>query len=172
MDRFQEAVNKCSLFYMGYVGSKFTWNNGRQGPAFVKERLDRAFCNGKWSDQNNDARVHILPTLSSDHSPLWITYDQLPRPGPSATKAFRFEARWLLDGECYQQVENSWKAPKIVRGKMECMIAGLQHCKEKLTQWSGKRFGNTRRGVKDNMDALAQLQNSNSGQLTEQIRHL
>ncbi|XP_042983218.1 uncharacterized protein LOC122312626 [Carya illinoinensis] len=172
MDRFQDAINKCGLFDMGYIGNKFTWNNGRQRPAFIKERLDRAFCNERWSDQNNDARVHALSTLNSDHSPLWITYDQLPRPGTSVTKPFKFEAKWLLDDECYQQVETSWKTHRIARGKMDYMTTGLQLCKEQLTQWSGKRFENTRREIKGKMDALAQLQNRNSRQLTEQIRHL
>jgi hypothetical protein len=39
---FQEALEDSHLCDLGFKGPKYTWNNGREGEAFTKERLDRA----------------------------------------------------------------------------------------------------------------------------------
>jgi hypothetical protein len=42
---FQEALEDCQLYDLGFKGPKYTWNNQREGAAFTKERLDRAMPN-------------------------------------------------------------------------------------------------------------------------------
>ena len=43
MRGFQEAINRCHLRDMGYVGSDYTWSRRLGGRGWVRERLDRAF---------------------------------------------------------------------------------------------------------------------------------
>ena len=43
MRGFQEAINRCHLRDMGYVGSDYTWSRRLDGRGWVRERLDRAF---------------------------------------------------------------------------------------------------------------------------------
>ncbi|XP_042988728.1 uncharacterized protein LOC122316263 [Carya illinoinensis] len=50
MERFREALDECELSDLGFLGSRFTWSNKREGRAFIKERLDRAFGNSSWSN--------------------------------------------------------------------------------------------------------------------------
>lgn len=42
---FREALRDCNIKDVGYNGYSFTWGNGRFGPNFVEERLDRFLCN-------------------------------------------------------------------------------------------------------------------------------
>ncbi|KAF5480564.1 hypothetical protein F2P56_001303 [Juglans regia] len=39
MERFREAVDSSGLSDLGYDGTKYTWNNGREGAYFTKKRL-------------------------------------------------------------------------------------------------------------------------------------
>ena len=41
MVEFKNTLLHCGLVDMGFSGYPFTWRNGRQGEAFVEERLDR-----------------------------------------------------------------------------------------------------------------------------------
>lgn len=40
MEKFKEIVESCGLIDLGYEGTKFTWNNEKEGAQFTKERLD------------------------------------------------------------------------------------------------------------------------------------
>ncbi|KAK4344696.1 hypothetical protein RND71_034872 [Anisodus tanguticus] len=40
INEFREAVNFCNLFYLGYVGNRFTWERSRNTHNWVRERLD------------------------------------------------------------------------------------------------------------------------------------
>jgi hypothetical protein len=41
MAMFRDALNDCDLTDLGFTGLPFTYNNGREGDANVKVRLDR-----------------------------------------------------------------------------------------------------------------------------------
>lgn len=43
IDDFNSAILDCGLEDAGYVGSSFTWTNGR-----TRRRLDRVVCNAQW----------------------------------------------------------------------------------------------------------------------------
>jgi hypothetical protein len=36
MESFQSTLDECRLLDLGYLGQKFTWNNGREGVDFIK----------------------------------------------------------------------------------------------------------------------------------------
>ena len=40
----------CGLIDLGFLGNQFTWNNGREGDAYVQQRLDRACATPKWRE--------------------------------------------------------------------------------------------------------------------------
>ena len=64
-------VDKCELVDLGYVGHKFTWRGKRLG-GVVLERLDRAFANTSWLEQNLVTRVQHFRAHSFDHNPITI----------------------------------------------------------------------------------------------------
>lgn len=45
---FQETVDYCNLSDLGYLGSKYTWCNNKEGSTRVYERLDRYLANPQW----------------------------------------------------------------------------------------------------------------------------
>ena len=50
MVAFQNTLLACRLIDLGYNGYMYTWWNGREGEAFVEERLDRACASLEWSE--------------------------------------------------------------------------------------------------------------------------
>lgn len=73
MEVFQATLEDCRLMDLGYRGQKFTWNNGREGEDFIKERLDRVVANEAWCDIFPKADISVEEELSLDHCPIFVT---------------------------------------------------------------------------------------------------
>lgn len=69
---FSDNISKNDLMDLGCSGPMLTWNNGRQGLANTKRRLDRALANPEWRMIFPEATVSNLPRTYSDHSPILI----------------------------------------------------------------------------------------------------
>ena len=80
LDNFRQALDECALMDLGFVGPKFTWNNGRAGEDHVRERIDRGICNKEWRDLFPMVRVHHLTSSVSDHRPLLLENSTIPNP--------------------------------------------------------------------------------------------
>lgn len=69
---------------MGYIGSKFTWSNKRQGRANIQERLDWGFSNADWKILFLHASISHLMAAQLDHKPLLLSttknFPYVPRP--------------------------------------------------------------------------------------------
>lgn len=63
----------CGLIDLGFMGNRFTWNNGREGDAYVQQRLDRACATLEWRELFPQARVCHLKASYSDHIPILLT---------------------------------------------------------------------------------------------------
>ncbi|XP_016546526.2 uncharacterized protein LOC107846732 [Capsicum annuum] len=72
---FINCITDNSLIDPGYIGSTFTWCNGRGSRQRMWERLDRAFINYEWSQKFTNTTITHLIKTGSDHSPLLITVD-------------------------------------------------------------------------------------------------
>ena len=57
---------------VGYKGYPYTWSNGRFGPSFVEEMLDRFVCNNAWRDVFSDVAATNIDSWTSDHCPVVI----------------------------------------------------------------------------------------------------
>ncbi|KAF5475845.1 hypothetical protein F2P56_007609 [Juglans regia] len=172
IESFRDTVELCGLSDLGFVGNKFTWSNGRHGASFTKEMLDRAFGNSSWMDLFPSHKVYTLPALSSDHCPIFVTMEKQVTDSLKCDKPFRFEAGWSLNGECHNILEEVWTKPRMANNKLNFVAEGLRHCKDKLLLWSRYRRGNFKRDLKTKMAQLSDLQISNTGFLTENIKQL
>lgn len=70
MEEFRSALLHCGLVDVGYQGN--TWRNGRQGEAFVQERLNRACAIIEWRKLFPQAIVRHLQASYSDHDPILL----------------------------------------------------------------------------------------------------
>ncbi|KAJ0017174.1 hypothetical protein Pint_11951 [Pistacia integerrima] len=60
MQNFREALLDCDLSEIPFNGDFFTWNNGREGWYFTKEKLDKGFGNKAWFELFSDCIVNSL----------------------------------------------------------------------------------------------------------------
>ncbi|KAF5453767.1 hypothetical protein F2P56_023488 [Juglans regia] len=108
MEDFRIAVMDCGLVDMGYIGSKFTWCNKREGYEVTKYRLDRALVNEAWLNLFVLNQVFVLPVQCSDHNPILI---QCTNPAPFETpkqKVFRCEVAWGNREGCMELIKTVW----------------------------------------------------------------
>lgn len=79
MRGFHEAINKCHLRDMGYVGSDYTWSRrlGRHG--WIRERLNRALMSMDWAMMFPSVRLFHVSNSTLDHSILVLKDVRSPR---------------------------------------------------------------------------------------------
>ena len=108
MKHFRTALLHCGLADLGFQGNIFTWNNGREGDAYVQERLDKACATTLWRDKFPHSHVAHLQAAYSDHIPILITI-QSPRQAKKKKIPQRFEERWATYPDCVNIIQTAWE---------------------------------------------------------------
>nr|POF00550.1 putative ribonuclease h protein [Quercus suber] len=129
---FSNFVHGTGAIDLGFIGSRFTWSNKREGLANIKERLDKAVCNQEWLCLFPKAGVKHLVAPSSDHAPIILDthMDQSVRARP-----FRFEAMWTRDDSSAGIVEKAWQG--VVEGSQCFKLARkIQQTRIDLQVWN------------------------------------
>jgi hypothetical protein len=70
MEDFQHTFEDCQLCDLGFNGPKYTWNDGKEGVVFIKERLDRAVTN-----MNGERCLKMWSRASKMDHPARHVYD-------------------------------------------------------------------------------------------------
>ena len=96
----------CSMFDMGFLGSRFTWKRG-----MVQERLDRFVCNGDWKDSVQTYQVIHLPRIQSNHCPLMLKFMETRRCHTKKVP-FLFLAAWKTHPDWKSFVDRQWDKEK------------------------------------------------------------
>lgn len=109
MEAFQSTLEECELLDLGFRGPKFTWNNRREGDAFIKERLNRVVANVGWCTIFPTADFCVEEAMSSDHCPIFVTLNDEKR-GRRNPPRFRHEARWMMEGSYSEVIKKVWIA--------------------------------------------------------------
>ncbi|XP_055804681.1 uncharacterized protein LOC129873581 [Solanum dulcamara] len=105
IEDFTNFITVCELTDMGYIGSTYTWWNGRTDDACIFKKLDRVLTNQKLQDEFPNTSVKHLIKKGSDHSPLEIqcsqTHEEIIRP-------FRFLNFWTKHAGFLDMVRTHW----------------------------------------------------------------
>ncbi|KAL2906857.1 hypothetical protein RDABS01_005567 [Bienertia sinuspersici] len=72
---FNNFQDNAGMIDLGFQGNPFTWTNGREGAAVIRERLDRAIANTKWLEAFPKTKVMHLTRTYSDHCPILVNLD-------------------------------------------------------------------------------------------------
>ena len=106
---FHEAINRCSLRDLGYVGSDYTWSRRLGSRGWLRERLDKALVSTDWAVAFSLVKLYHLSNSMSNHSILVLKETSLPRQRRRQSRLFRFKSMWLEDERCKNVVEEAWE---------------------------------------------------------------
>ncbi|XP_027082559.1 uncharacterized protein [Coffea arabica] len=123
------------LMDMDCSGPSLTWSNCRKGIGSVRKRLDRALCNNLWRAQFQEAVVKHMVRTHSDHHPLQVCLEGVPR-RTNGEKPFRLEQAWSAHPEYERVVAEAWQ------GNEETLEKKLQMLRMRLKEWNLLVFGN------------------------------
>ena len=107
LDAFRDALERCQLVDLGFIGYPYTWNNRRPGEANTKERLDRAVANEAWRLKFPATTVTHIISHALDHLPLILQNHEAPRRYARRERGFKFEEAWLLWDDCTKVVQEA-----------------------------------------------------------------
>ncbi|KAK9983952.1 hypothetical protein SO802_033477 [Lithocarpus litseifolius] len=145
MQDFRDVLDECGFRYLGFLGGKFTWCNGQREGHTVWERLDRAVATIDWLEIFSDTRVVHLECGSSDHKPIVIFLNGIPK---KCQRPWRFEHMWLGEEGCHASVESAWNQT-VVGDPMMRVETKITKCQANLKWWSSKSFGNVTKQLKE-----------------------
>jgi hypothetical protein len=157
MENFKKTLEACGLSDLGYKGPKYTWNNGREGTEFTKERLDRVVANGSWGEMHHGLEVTIGVTLCSDHLPIIVTLSDRSSM-PKRPRNFRFEASWELHAKCRDIIANSWEGTQSHAADSWVLLSSkMENCRNSLMGWQREEVEKPRRQFNEQKKRLAAL---------------
>uniref|UniRef100_A0A803P1A9 Uncharacterized protein n=1 Tax=Cannabis sativa TaxID=3483 RepID=A0A803P1A9_CANSA len=162
MNDFRQAIDFCNLIAIPYTRDRFTWTNKHYTGTLVKERLDRGFHNGVWTDFFVDATLSHLNFYHSDHRA--IAYNvSLPQQLSISTKRhqrFRFEQFWLKDSDCRDIIQASWKSCNDIH-PIPSLLQNIADCSSALQDWHVSKYGQMGRDIAAAQKHSSHLHNSN-----------
>ena len=157
MTQFKEVLEKCSLCDLGFMGSKYTWNNGHEDNCSIKERLDRAVANLGWCSLFKKVEVKILATRMLDHKPLLLSFSDDEGGLVRSNRGSKFEARWLHDDESKAIITTAWGSDTRGGASMQIAQQKLAACKTALASWSWRKYRNVEKEIKAKTKRLEEL---------------
>jgi hypothetical protein len=158
MEDFQRALEDCQLCDLGFKGSKYTWNNGREGDAFTQERLDRAVANSEWRMKFVDVEVLVMARRSSDHHPLLLLLKNEQVTGRRRLRPFRMENRWAKRADFTDTIRATWKVRRESRCPWAEIKENMQRCKKTIQIWVKKSVHAPDNLIKEKTCALEKIQ--------------
>ncbi|XP_019244439.1 PREDICTED: uncharacterized protein LOC109224308 [Nicotiana attenuata] len=102
---FLKCTMDCSIIDVGFIGSTFTWCNGRILENRVWERLDRVLINTEWSQKFADTSMIHLVRIGSDHSSLLII---VAVPQQTTQRYFKFLYFWIQEPGVNDILKQAW----------------------------------------------------------------
>lgn len=103
---FRDAINDCQLHDVPLSWYPYTWFRGQDPATSVEQRLDRAMGTPTWHSRFSRATLTNLVAPTSDHNPILL--DTSPVAIRRRRRDFKFENRWLYEGEFKTVVRRSW----------------------------------------------------------------
>ncbi|KAK9749960.1 hypothetical protein RND81_02G161900 [Saponaria officinalis] len=102
---FNGCLNWCSLDELHFQCGPFIWTNNQDGDDRGWSRLDWAFVNPLWLQSFSDSIMRVLPSGTSDQSPLLVSlWLQV-----AILKSFKFLNCWIANEHFPGLVSSAWE---------------------------------------------------------------
>ncbi|XP_038708505.1 uncharacterized protein LOC120003559 [Tripterygium wilfordii] len=178
MNDFNDALSDSKLVDLGFKGNKYTWSNRRKSPeSFIKERLDRSLASLGWLQRWGTYHVEYLTTISSDHSCMYVCWDDRSLRRSALTRRFRYEPNLGAKDACHQLVRQQW-VRRIDRGGAQSALSHLQlnlkFFGPKIQKWVVKerqRHAYTEKDLKSKLDSLIAKESHENQEAISAMRH-
>jgi exonuclease III len=158
---FRDTITACSLIDIGYRGPPYTWNNNRDPPAFVQERLDRALATSEWLTLFGFKEAIHIPTSKSDHLAIQVDFHKSAPQKPKRKSLFRFEEKWSYKPECEQVIATAWQTAQLTGSPMFQVTEKIKLCRQALMKWCGTTFGSVKKQLDQKKSEMEHLMSSN-----------
>ncbi|KAH9770469.1 putative reverse transcriptase/RNA-dependent DNA polymerase [Citrus sinensis] len=122
------------------AGYQFTWSNGRFGPHFVEERLDRFLCNEECGNHFQETEGTNLVSVGSDYYPIMMEVKEKGSGLQYVRKTFprvHFEDMWSSYEACKAIIKAEWEKYGTTAGrdtKLNMLTQELQKAKQNKVQ--------------------------------------
>ncbi|KAK9045463.1 hypothetical protein V6N11_059343 [Hibiscus sabdariffa] len=113
-------------------GRTFTWSNHRSDEDAILEKLDRVLVSLEWSNAFPKALRILNAALASDHAPIFLLLKGVNK---RYKKDFKFEAKWVLEEDCLENVKEGWPLGNS-NSYNPVFSKKLNKTRSKLRQWS------------------------------------
>jgi hypothetical protein len=157
MQTFQQTLEVCDLMDLGYIGPKYTWSNGQEGTALIKERLDRGVSNMGWRNLFPEAELYVEATICSDHAPLMLHLWR-PKRRTRRKARFAFEAGWELNEGSREILNETWSREYDGENRWARLNSKLEACIHGLTGWKKSLENNGQQSIQKLQGRLRNLQ--------------
>ncbi|XP_026384310.1 uncharacterized protein LOC113279878 [Papaver somniferum] len=151
----QNDVNNAGLVDIGYEGRNYTWTSNSYGTGVRKDRLDMALGNNDWFLNFHNAKLLHLNFVASDHSPVLLITDPIPK---NLWRPFKFFRTWNEHNTFKNNLESSWNVD--VHGSPAFKLIQRQHsARIALSQWNRMEFGDIQKNISKLQTSLEIFQN-------------
>lgn len=152
LERFNEAITEAGLMDLNLKGWKLSWSNRQGGEGRILGRIDRTLVNVQWVSAFASSWVEALPTGTSDHSPLHVSWDNSLNWGK---KPFKYCKLWSRQEGYKEVVEEAWNSQVLGNPQFKTM-GKLKAVKLALKDWKSALSVETT--VKIRQETLASIQ--------------
>ncbi|XP_059285202.1 uncharacterized protein LOC132038567 [Lycium ferocissimum] len=135
---FNHCLSSCGLQDLGYVGSTYTWWNGRDEEACIFKKLDRMVCNDKLLDVMPTMKVTHLIKKGSNHSPLELEFSTTTE---VIIKPFKFLNFWVQHESFHKVIKQHW-CIDFEGNPFTKFHHKLKKVNNALRNWSKNTYGN------------------------------
>lgn len=134
---FLDCLMDCNLLDLGFIGSKYTWCNGRFPEDRIWKRLDRVVANDEWIKTFPDSSISHLIRTGSDQSPVFFSFSTGT---PQRIKYFKFLDFWTEQPDYLGVIQNAWNI-EVHGNPMWKMHLKLKNVRKHLSWWSKNSIG-------------------------------
>lgn len=161
---FRKWLENRQLVDLGYHGTCFTWRRGNDINTRISKRLDRVCVSLLGRARWQEASVHHLPRLSSDHNPLLLSLNGKRYDKPSR-RPFRCQAAWFSHPDFVNMVSTKWDTEAV-------LPAALGKLQGVLKKWNREVFGDIISRKNDLVVQLEKVQKDLETQISDTLIHM